>query len=163
MPDSDAGDDGILPEVARNTPSNAPNLVEKLREASTRGVRIATSYQTGRSSYMQLSFAGPAADEIERLRAHVATLKRDSLEWQPIETAPRDGRKIDLMFPHPRGRTIDCFWRIEPNASHPEGGWFWRSPKWDKTNLLPESEWPLSCYPSMQPTHWRWPPPHPTT
>jgi hypothetical protein len=71
--------------------------------------------------------------------------------WQPIATAPKD-RKIDLLFPGVRGRTIDCEWR--QGDVYGDGGWFWSKPKWDKGELLPESEWFTECYPNMQPTHW---------
>lgn len=70
-------------------------------------------------------------------------------EWRPISEAPKDGTKIDLLFPDPRGRTIDCFWdEIGP-------GWFWRTPTWENGELLPESKWNMSCYPNMEPTHWQ--------
>jgi hypothetical protein len=82
--------------------------------------------------------------------AHVAAAKS---EWQPIETAPRDGSKIDLMFREPRGRQLDCFWY--EGSIKPDGGWFWRTPTWgDGGELLPEVEWHLNCYPNNEPTHW---------
>lgn len=80
--------------------------------------------------------------------------------WHPIETAPKDGTKIDLLYPYPRGRTIDCFWR-QDEVTGPDGGWFWLTPKWQSQpglgidwHLLPESEWTWNTYPNMQPTHW---------
>lgn len=69
-------------------------------------------------------------------------------QWQPIETAPRDGTVIDLFYPYPRGRTINCYWD--------EGlrGWVWRRPTWRGSALLPESEWHFGAYPGLEPTHW---------
>ncbi len=32
------------------------------------------------------------------------------MEWKPIETAPKDGTKIDLWYPHGIGRVIDSYW-----------------------------------------------------
>jgi hypothetical protein len=95
------------------------------------------------------------------LRQALAALSRLEAQqaegWQPIETAPRDGSKIDLLFVKPRGRTIDCFWF--EGSIHPDGGWFWRTPTWgEKGDLLPENEWHLHCYPNNMPTHWRFPP-----
>lgn len=81
--------------------------------------------------------------------------------WQAIETAPKDGTKIDLLYPYPRGRTIDCYW----DDSRQIGGmWVWRTPAWRTESpggLLPESEWKFHCYPNMKPTHWRPAPPLP--
>lgn len=75
-------------------------------------------------------------------------------DWQPIETAPKDGTKIDLLFPEPRGRTINCLW-LQDRWTGPNGGWFWRSATWDDFGeLLPEHEWNVNHYPHMQPTHW---------
>jgi len=76
-------------------------------------------------------------------------------QWQPIETAPKDGTKIDLFYPYPRGRTINCYWMGEHAA-----GWVWRRPTWGAGALLPESEWDIGSYPNLEPTHWmRLPPP----
>jgi hypothetical protein len=62
---------------------------------------------------------------------------------------PMDGvTKVDLLYPYPRGRTIDCIW------DRREGMWSWREPRWEKGKLKPESEWHTGCYPNMQPTHW---------
>lgn len=72
--------------------------------------------------------------------------------WQPIDTAPKDGTKIDLLYPYPRGRTINCFWDDSPVIG---GAWIWLTPIWKDGNLLPESEWSNNCYPNMDPTHWR--------
>jgi hypothetical protein len=76
--------------------------------------------------------------------------------WLPIATAPKDGTKIDLLFPYPRGRTIDCYW----GASDLYGGdtWIWRTPTWGQGELLPEGQWYIHCYPNMEPTHWMLPP-----
>lgn len=74
-------------------------------------------------------------------------------EWRTMEDAPKDGTKIDLLYPHPRGRTIDCYW----DAGKPwMGAWLRREPTWGEDHkLLPESEWETSHFPNMQPTHWR--------
>ena len=38
------------------------------------------------------------------------------MEWKPIETAPRDGRLIDIWYAHQNeeGRMPDCHW--SPNG-----------------------------------------------
>lgn len=74
--------------------------------------------------------------------------------WQPMETAPKDGTLIDLLFPYPRGRQNDCFWKDTQ-------GWAWREPRWGKGELLPEKDWAWGCYPNSQPLCWRQPPQYP--
>ena len=91
--------------------------------------------------------------EIRRLRAEVAQAQQER-EWQPIETAPRDGREVILAvamragIPHgvlvghfmPGGHCID---------DHPaiDGGWyFWNGCMFDK---------------AANPTHWMEMPCHP--
>ena len=69
--------------------------------------------------------------------------------WRPIATAPRDGTKIDLLYPHPRGRMINCFWHARTRT------WMWRTPRWQGDTLLPEHQWDLHYAPDAQPTHWR--------
>jgi len=64
--------------------------------------------------------------------------------WRTMDSAPKDGSKIDLLYPYPRGRQIDCFW-ISDRPLGP--GWY--------------SKWSHSTIPNMQPTHWRYPPPSP--
>lgn len=81
-------------------------------------------------------------------------------EWRTMEDAPKDGTKIDLLFPYPRGRTIDCQWR--KGGVYGDGGWFWSKPTWGAQpgldidwHLLPEEKWDIGSYPNEQPTHWR--------
>ena len=69
--------------------------------------------------------------------------------WWPIATAPRDGTKVDLLYPHPRGRMINCFWHARTRT------WMWRTPRWQGDTLLPEHQWDLHHAPDAQPTHWR--------
>lgn len=62
------------------------------------------------------------------------------MEWQPIETAPRDGTRI-LLFRE--GWHVNCavgYWRIDWHEFAPVGG---------------------ECFP--QPTHWMPLPPPPST
>ena len=87
-----------------------------------------------------------ACDEIgcahdnEALLEAIASLKKSAVtpheRWQPIETAPRDGTRIDLLF---RGnmRFTDCAWS--------EGAW-WAT----------EADEPSVClsHGTSQPTHW---------
>ncbi len=73
--------------------------------------------------------------------------------WQAMETAPKNGALIDLLYPYPRGRTINCYWR-QDDFTGPEGGWFWKQPQWDGENLLPEEQWSISYYPNMEPLLW---------
>ena len=93
------------------------------------------------------------------LAAHPAPEPEGSGDgWRDMASAPRDGTKIDLLYPYPRGRTIDCFW-IEGGIFGRAGIWVWRTPKWDNRRLLPEEEWITHCYLGMQPLAWRPAPP----
>lgn len=75
-------------------------------------------------------------------------------EWCfDMEKAPRGGTKVDLMFPAPRGRQVNCVYEDSAWTGGPI--WLWRTPKWKGGELLPESEWDTNCYPNMQPYAWR--------
>lgn len=99
------------------------SLIERLREYSD---------HTGDWTYSNL--AREAADEIERLlrvaNDGARTIERlerelDARQWQPIETAPRDGTQVDLWCVPPlgtAGRVPDCWfsdgkwWRYSENG-----------------------------------------------
>jgi len=72
--------------------------------------------------------------------------------WQPIETAPKNGTKIDLLYPYPRGRTINCYW-AQNDLAVLKFGWVWRTPTWEDGVLLPEDQWNVNSY-GGEPTHW---------
>jgi hypothetical protein len=98
--------------------------------------------------------------------AYSETQEQTKPNWQPIETVPKDGSKVDLLYPYPRGRTIDCEWR--QGDVHGDGRWCWLKPLWGSQpglgidwHLLPESEWEVCSYPNLDPTHWMRPPPLP--
>lgn len=60
--------------------------------------------------------------------------------WRPIETAPKDGTKVDLFFPL-AGRQTD---------------WQWEESKlWGETWLHKHKNGDASTYPNQQPTHWQ--------
>lgn len=87
---------------------------------------------------------------MDDLIAQLETATEGSREsaWQPIETAPKDGTKVDLLYPYPRGRAINCFWEERHLA------WVWRKATWKEGDLLPEDQWDWGYYANMEPTHW---------
>lgn len=72
--------------------------------------------------------------------------------WQPIETAPRDGRLLDLWVPGEFfGRMADCFWGT-PDHCCGEAGVYCDS-DWHRL----EPGWIVSALNApvdAEPTHW---------
>ena len=84
-----------------------------------------------------------ACAELVRARARIAALEAEASEgqrWQPIGTAPRDGREVIL---HDRGTVGTGFYSEAPEARRAEAGWFWED---DRGNLLIAK--------NADPTHW---------
>jgi len=95
---------------------------------------------------------------VRAARSLLAELTQAGTEdgWRTIDSAPKDGTKIDLLYPYPRGRQIDCYWA---SGGIWEGGhWLRCEPSWKNGVLLAEDEWQTVALPNMQPTHWRLPP-----
>ena len=70
--------------------------------------------------------------------------------WRTIDSAPSDGTKIDLLFPYPRGRVVNAYWKGDLGFT-----WVWRRATWDDSgNLLPEDRWSISSSPNMEPLAW---------
>ena len=64
-------------------------------------------------------------EECERLRADLTAL-RASLQWQPIETAPRDGMPVLLYYVNPGGQSEMGMWRSEIRVGRGEVRQGWR-------------------------------------
>ena len=63
--------------------------------------------------------------------------------WQPMETAPKDGRKVDLWYPVAGlSRIVDCWWSGDDDPQMPN---VW-------LNMTEEGE--NGTYPNATPTHW---------
>jgi hypothetical protein len=75
------------------------------------------------------------------------------MEWQPIETAPRDGAEFQAWLVNDDGCNIG--W--EPRARFKEGGCF---QIWDRVDY-DQDGWITEFW--FQPTHWMPMPPPPTT
>ncbi len=69
-------------------------------------------------------------------------------EWKPIDSAPRDGSRIDV-FVQAEGRITDVFWGTEDSRGHeyppPRTGWVY---------LESGVEGPYLRYIDNAPTHW---------
>jgi hypothetical protein len=81
--------------------------------------------------------------------------KREPLDWQPIETAPKDGKKIILYYKNRNnfGRTVMGCWVTEEQANETdtddvglEAGWYEQIDNWDDYSQIAIHE--------GEPTHW---------
>ena len=90
----------------------------------------------------------------EALRAHLATVPSVP-EWLPIETAPRDGRKLILFYlnRNNKSRTVMARWVTDEEAAETdaddvglEGGWYECIDNWDDYCQIAIHE--------GEPTHW---------
>lgn len=77
-------------------------------------------------------------------------------EWQPIESAPKDGRKIILFYRNRGGlpRTVMGMWLTDERANEIdnvgvglEAGWYERIDNWDDFTHVAIHE--------GEPTHWQ--------
>lgn len=88
-------------------------------------------------------------------RNHALLADLDSLRagagWRSMDSAPKDGTKVDLWFPE-TGRATD--WHFERGGiAGPEGMWVKRHRVRDPDDIA------LETYPNQQPTHWYLPAP----
>lgn len=73
--------------------------------------------------------------EVERLKTRLS-----NIDWQPVETAPKDGTLIDLWFGI-GGREADCRWNMVRN--------------WWERRVADESFKTAWIAIDIGPTHWR--------
>jgi hypothetical protein len=71
-----------------------------------------------------------AAEVIDRL----------TCQWQPIETAPKDGTVVDLLIAGKR--FVDCWWRKDEGAWDCDGGYSLHVRSSDPTHWMPIPEGP---------------------
>lgn len=116
------------------------DILESLKTAK----EISRRYGTARMLHVDIE---DAIAEIERLRAAAAGAGAGA-EWQPIETAPKDGTDVDLwgsLNKEPRHRITDCHWH--------KGEWL----VWGASGVDDEPHWmPVFCA-----SHWMPLPPAP--
>jgi len=97
------------------------------------------AHLTNQSAHLMRVDLGAFTVDLDRAAAALRHLS----EWQPIETAPRDGTEVDLW----KGKH-----RL-PNCHFHCGEWLW----WNTTSVDDEPSW-LKV---KDPTHWRPLPPGP--
>ena len=157
---SSTTDDAIVEAVARTLYDLSFNnefdrLIEDDRSPDKRWEDAKRWYEAAPATFIRQA---RAFEEARAVLAAVAPLiraqerERDASWCMDMSLAPKDGTKVDLVFPPPRGRTIDCFWDESPIFG---AGWFWRNPRWVSGALLSESEWQRNYYPNIQPIAWR--------
>jgi len=112
------------------------DIVERLRSFCTDWDGSSMSNDTEPMPGLHCIELREAADEIERLRAAIAAPP----VWQPIETAPKDGRKIIVAYVNRNGkpRTVMARWLTDERAAEMdtdgvglEGGWYECIDNWD--------------------------------
>ena len=119
-------------------------------------------FEAEQQANLRLIAAAPAMlariDELTRerdeARAQVEAL-RNASQWQPIETAPKDGRKIIVRYLNRNGlnRTVFASWLTDEEAAESdadgvglEGGWYERIDNWSDFTQVAIHE--------GEPTHW---------
>lgn len=101
----------------------------------------------------------------EQLRAELAASREREarMQWQPIDTAPKDGRKVILFYrnSHNRPRTVMARWLTDEQAAETdadgvglEGGWYECIDNWNDYTEVAIHE--------GEPTHWMPLPPPPS-
>jgi hypothetical protein len=77
-------------------------------------------------------------DRVDAFKALAQRLRAEASGWQPIETAPKDGRLVDLWFldDGADGRSTDCYFK--------DGHWHWEG---QRIVHLPSGN-------PATPTHW---------
>lgn len=95
--------------------------------------------------------------EIRRLRAELAASRgrEQRMQWQPIDTAPKDGRKVILFYrnSHNKPRTVMARWLTDEQAAETDadgvglkGGWYECIDNW--------SDYTEVAIHEGEPTHW---------
>lgn len=97
----------------------------------------------------QLEAQMSVVEKIRKEREAVAALVSKS-GWQPIETAPKDGTRIDLWMPSGR-RVPNCFWGKPEHSCGEYEGYCDSCP--DHDGWI-DSEDFMSGYTDEEPTHW---------
>lgn len=97
--------------------------------------------------------------EVRRLTAALAAAPAAAPAWQPIETAPKDGRKLILSYVNrcSKTRTVMARWLTDEEAAETdadgvglEGGWYESIDNWGEYTEVTITE--------GEPSHWMLPP-----
>jgi|GEM_PF-3018392 len=98
------------------------------------------------------------AEQIRKQEAEISRL-REFGQWQPIDTAPKDGRTVLLGYfnAHDKWRTLRAQWMTQEEIDEWEDPDSF-APGWFETSV--EADDAPSCWPTS-PTHWMPLPPAP--
>lgn len=84
----------------------------------------------------------------------IARIRADA-EWQPIETAPKDGTPVDLWLLATGENDVEFY---SPTASNREGrsaDWRWEKRGPNRANWYPLGGFSYPLGPEVKATHWR--------
>lgn len=131
--------------IARSSP-NADTMEAYLRER----MKVARDLEEQAANPINASFAAGVAHALEQVLLYLRSIPNAGIEWQPIETVPRDGTAVDLWAEGMRW--TDWRW-LSSSPLYPNGSWVQDILDWSRGQDIQPSHWrPTPAPPGMVPT-----------
>lgn len=139
-------DDWVWPETAKEQAKrNTVDAIAALRERLAQPEQEPVAWYDSKSGWTDFHFfkpvRKPSAPDAEWLPLYTTPPQRPPLtEWQPIETAPKTGKKVVLFYLNRNNlpRTVMARWLTDEQAAETdadgvglEGGWYECIDNWD--------------------------------